>query len=222
MRRLALGAGAVGLVIWAALAAWPWFTRTRTPYTGTPSVTPYAKITPVRLRPRSRACLNQVALERTTRRVVINTPAMRATGPRLRITLSAPGYRGAATIPAGYGGLTGLIALIPGPPRSLLARVCVLNAGHRSVSLVGSAEQRTISRPTTTVDGHLIRTRLTMTLVENRDSSIRTRLGSVLRHAAAFKPFPFGRIGLILVVLLIVAGVPLGAGAALWDALRGD
>jgi len=213
---------AVALLVWAALAAWPWFTRTRTPFTGTPSVSPFSKVSPVRLGAGSRACLSDVALEPTTRRVVLTTTEMRGTGGPLRVTLAAPGFHAGGTIAAGFGRLSSIVALVPAPPRSVLATLCVANTGRRTVALVGSAERRTLSRPATSVDGRPRRTQLTVSLVENRDASIRQRLGAVLRHVSAFRPFPFNRIGLALVALLVIVTVPIGVALALWRALDED
>jgi hypothetical protein len=119
-------------------------------------------------------------------------------------------------VPRGYSGIGALTGVIPAPPRSVLARVCVRNAGPGAVPLEATTEGRVMPRPVTTVKGRPLPQRMTLLLTEGHDRSLISRRGQVLDRIAAFKPWWIGRGSLVLLGLLLLAGVPALAVAALW------
>ncbi len=216
MRRAIVAAAGVAMAAALLAVGVPWATRDRMAVTGTPTPPPFAAVTPVRLEPGQRACQAQAALSPRTRAVVTASGGLRGGGPPLRVEIEAPGYRATGRIAPGYGGGVTLSAEVPAPPASVLARICVVNAGDRPVPLQGSTEPRMHPRPQTTVDGRPVQAKMTLLLTEGRDRSLASRPGPILDRIAAFKPWWIGRGSLAVLGALVVLGVPLLVLRALW------
>jgi hypothetical protein len=221
MSRLAAAGAALAFLLAAILWGVPYLTHDRTAYTGTPTPPAFAEITPVALKPGRAACQDGVALESATRVVRVLASKQRV-GVPLRVTASGDGWRAEGRSPRDYGGTDPIDTTIAAPPRSLLARVCVENAGRRTVRLQGTVEARVQPRPLTTVDGKLVQPRMTLILLEERPASITDRAGAILAHVSAFKPPIVGSVSVALLLALLLAGVPAAAVYALWRSLRDD
>ena len=225
MRRTLIVAvvGAVVLVLGTIVLVVPWQGKDRDPVTGTPVASAFSTVTPLPLSPRATACLTDVALDVGTSTAVLSTaPKSPRSGPPLRVTATGPGYRSTGMVAPGYGAEVGITAPLRTPARSLLVRLCVRNVGTRTVLLGGSRELRTTSRPQLSVNGRQDRTQLGLRLSGSRPRTVGGDLGTVLRHVAAFKPWPFHRLLLGLLLVLVIAGVPVGVWLAMTSAARLD
>ncbi len=201
-----------GVLILAALLAWgvPWLTKARTDTTATPTPPPFAAIAPVVLKPGAQACASNVALSTDTRVAVVLSAKFAGTGPPLRVTASARGYRGEGAIEGGYHGLESLPATIPAPPRDAIGTICVENRGRRAAQLQGTTEGRIQNRSETRVDGEVVPEKLTLLLTTGQSPALVDRIGQTFDRIAAFKPPIVGSFSLALLALLVVVGVPAG------------
>jgi hypothetical protein len=219
---LVAAAGAL-LVFLVAAVAWgiPYLQRDREAYSGTPTPPPYERVTPIALQPGDEACTSSVALETST--TVVRLLAAKATVPDvpLRVTVRAPGYRGAG-VDADYAGTDPIDVTIPAPPESVLATICVRNTGDHIARLQGTVEPRIQSRPRTTLDGEEIEPRMSVLLLEGAPQSIADRPGDIVRHVAAFEPGIIGKVSLWVLAVLVLLGVPAGVAYAVGRSLRDD
>lgn len=213
---------ALAFLVVGVVVGVPFLTREREAHTGTPTPPPFAAITPIVLAPGETACEDRVAVEPATA-VVRVLASQQPAGVPLKVTATGEGWRATGTSGDDYAGYDPIdTAIEPAPPASLLATVCVENAGERRVRLQGTTEPRVQARPVTTVDGEVVEPRMSMILLESAPASIADRPGTILEHAAAFKPPLFGSVTIALLLVLALLGVPAAVVFALGRALRED
>jgi hypothetical protein len=219
----ALGVG-LGLLI--AGLAWfvPYFTREREAVSGVPVPPPFFVQESVNLKPRSEACLSEVAMDTDADFAELNVLAGKRAGARLAVAFEGRGYRETATVPAGYRPPTAVRAPLDPPDRSVIGTLCIRNTGERRVALLGTSDPRTVvARPTTQVDGQEVVTDVSVRFVSADSGSVLERLGELMTRVASFKPGVFGAPALLWLMLVLVAvGIPTAASYALLSSFRGS
>ena len=215
MKRYAV-VGAVLLLV----AAWVWFR----PFLGTPRTTTAStpstlteRSVPLRVAPGSRLCLNRVAFDARTRQALVKV--MTRGGPPQPLVVTAPQTR---TILRRYsdGGEVG--AQLTPPARSRLGTICFENSGRRPVWMAGSDDPRRQFRGTTTIDDDAPPAELSLELFERRPERLRSRPAEILDWMALWRPALFAEPVLWVLLVLVVAGVPVGVLWAFASSVRDE
>jgi hypothetical protein len=221
MRRAAVIVAVVVIVAGLAVTAPDYLTRRRDYVAVTPQAPPLVPPASISVPGHNAACMNLVALDRHSEQARF---AARTRGPRampLELTLTGPGYRAQARIPARYAdGQTLRVAVRP-PRRSLVAIACVRNLGRDLVSLAAVID-RSRSRSSVNVNGVPTPAGFVLTFYERRPTSILSRLGTSLHRMTVLRPGVVGPATLWLLLVLFVVGVPAAAVWAFARALRAD
>ncbi|HEY3190355.1 MAG TPA: hypothetical protein VGJ70_22885, partial [Solirubrobacteraceae bacterium] len=226
-RRDAAVVVAIGLAVVAigVLVEWrPFLTEKRAVVTATPSLSGLFNRTDVPVGPGQRACISPVPISHTTATAQLALTTLTSPRPQPLVIIAEGdgGYRSravATSYPVGPASVFG-VAIRP-PRRDVVGRVCVRNAGRRRIALTGTAEQRSLTQATTTVDGRRQPADVALTFLEAEPRSLLERTGTVLDRAAAFTGVVPAWLLWPLVVLLAV-GVPLAVFWGLYAALRAD
>jgi hypothetical protein len=219
------------LALWAAVLVLiaatvdvfiPYLTRERETVSGVAVPPPFAVQENIRLAPKAEVCLDEVALDVDSRIAEITVISEARSGPPLRLSAAAAGYRATGEIDGGYGAPQTLQVPIEPPRRSLLAEVCVANRGARKVDLLGAHEPRTASRPIARVDGQEVPPDLTLRFLADESGSVVERLGSLIDRMSAFHPPVLEKPMLWLVLGLLLLVLPAAAIYALVSSFRAD
>ncbi|MBA3328848.1 MAG: hypothetical protein H0T43_11165, partial [Solirubrobacterales bacterium] len=131
-------------------------------------------------------------------------------------------FKGRPTTTGAYRGETVLRTPIDAPARSLLGRLCVVNAGRVGVDLLGTIEPRTQTVSQTTVDGAETPVDPQLTLYEREGRRLISRLPDVLERMATFKGAFVAPWVLWILAALTFAGVPAAIVVTIRVALRED
>jgi hypothetical protein len=212
---------ALGVVLVVAVAVFaPRLTSREISY-GTPVPQPVAQLSLFPVPRRAAACLDQVAVEPGIQVAVFGVDPSGKPGPRLRFSIRSGSYEREEDIAGGYG--TGQVTVpFAGPPRPELMTVCVRNLGGREVSLVGTNEPRTLSRPRMTIAGKAAVGEFSLAFASAEKRSAFALIGPVARRISAFKPVwvqPWVVAFLLAAVLAGAFAVPL---LVLWRAFAAD
>ncbi len=218
MGRWALGAAIAVLALATIAKIGPWVTAERGAPAVTPSLGGLSANNPLRVEPGHLVCVAPVPLTGQARIVQLNVHAPRRAQP-LRASVTAPGYRGTARIPADYpvGYETGVYGtLSQPPPGDVEGRVCIRNVGERAVELAGTQEPRSQVLAQTTLDGRPAGTSIALSL-HGEPASALSRVGTIVDRAAALTGLlPVASVWILLVLAAI--GIPV---AAVWTITRG-
>jgi hypothetical protein len=215
----------LGVVILAVVAG-VWFVpsldRSRPEIASTPTVRPFATQVRVNVAPGARACVGDAIFEPVAQSALVQVDTRGRPGPPLRVTATAPGYSAGGSVAGGYpDGAAVLLPLSAAAPREIAGgALCIVNGGRHLIGLVGPGDLRSISGAPVTVEGRPGQRQFSVTLMSRSSPSIASRAGRVLQRASAFRPV--GRGVLWPLAILVVAGVPLLALAALARALAAD
>jgi hypothetical protein len=226
-RRGAAVAVAIGLAVVAIgiVVEWrPFLTEKRAVVTATPSLSGLFNRTDVPVGPRQRACISPVPISHTTGTVQLALTTLRSPRPQpLVVTAEGDGGYHSRTVADSYpiGPASVFAVPIRRPDRDVVGRVCVRNAGRHRIALTGTAEQRSLTPATTTVDGRRQPADVALTLLEAEQRSLLERMGTVLDRASEFTGVVPAWLLWPLVVLL-AAGVPVAIFWGLYAALRAD
>jgi hypothetical protein len=218
---LALGVG-LGLLI--ACLAWfvPYLTREREAVSGVPVPPPFFVQEQVNLKPRSEACLSEVAVDTDADFAEFTVLTGKRPGARLAVAFEGQGYRETATVPAGYTPPTVVRAPLDPPDRSVIGTLCIRNTGERRVALLGTSDARTVvARPTTQVDGEEVVPDVSVRFLSAESGSVLERLGEMMTRLASFNPGLLGAPALLwLLLVLVVVGIPTAAIYAVLSSFR--
>jgi hypothetical protein len=202
-----------GLVVLAcAFAYWfiPATTNDRAVRTGTPVPVARGEAVPVRVPAAGRACMTDVGLTARTDLVVLNVATRGRRPSPLVLEAAAPGYRASARFPRYEDGKD--VAVRLAHPRSdVVAELCVVNTGERSVWLRGTTEPQTAGRSETRVDGELQGVDVSMVLLHGEPASLTDEAGDLMSVMTTWKPGFVWTPLLWILLALVVVGVPLGA-----------
>jgi hypothetical protein len=200
-------AGAAVLAVVVGAAFIPFLTRERVVHAGTPTPPPLFERSPLSLGARDVACVRDFVLpsDAEVLRVIPLTDG-RPPAP-LRITLRATGYRFTTTV-RDYGDGVALDVRTRPPARALPAVACLRNTGPGRVALVATTEARSSSRATTLVNDRPVAEDVALLFLERQPASVLSRLGDVMRRAAAFRPSPIGAWTFWTLAALVIVGIP--------------
>src|SRR4051812_23190618 len=214
-RWIALPAAAVLLI--AAALFLPSLLRDRELVASTPSPRPLFEVTPVALAPNQPLCISDVTIPPDARQVRFQVITGGAPGPAIEVALRAAGYSQAVTVPAGYADETTVAPAIAPPASARLGEVCLTQRGTTAISLTGTLEERTQSRPAGRIDGRPVRADTYLAFYEARNGSPLAHAGDIIDRMSAFRPAIVGRWLLWVLAALVVVGVP---GGLLWALQR--
>jgi hypothetical protein len=209
--------------LWFAWKGEPFLKRSPPEVYSTPTIQPTGPgdLGNVVVKRNGRACLDQLDFGPGARYALVTALTDQPTGP-LRFEARAPGYAADAVAPAGAGSNQQII--VPLKPASREVRggtLCIINEGRHKVGFYGvSANNHQGTPPQTTVDGKLSDLDLSLTLLTSPSKSLKSRLGTIFDHMAAFNPLSGWTVWLLFLLALI--GVPVALGAALGRALVED
>jgi hypothetical protein len=208
---LALG-GALLVLAVAALAVFvPYLAREREAVAGVPVPPPFAVEENIRLAPDQEVCLDAVAIDVDSEIAELAVMSKAKSGPPLRVSAEAPGYRAAGEVYGGYRSPATIHVPLEPPRRSLLAEFCVANRGNRKLDLLGAHEPRTMSRVIARVDGTDIPQDLTLRFLSRDSGSVLARLDSLVERMSAFHPPVLEKPVLWLLLALLVLVLPAAA-----------
>jgi hypothetical protein len=164
----------------------------------------------------ARACMNLVALDERSEEARIHTAAKGRAVP-LEITIRGEdGYFARGRARADYRPGDVVALAVDPPPESLVATLCVHNAGERSTWL-DAVQDRRRSRSTVLVDGAPATVSFVIQFAEREPASVFERLPDSVRRMSVLRPSVVSDLTLWLVLVLFVAGVPI---VALWSFAR--
>jgi hypothetical protein len=172
---------------------------------------------------RQRACMSAITIPSQARvaQLELRQAASARGGPVLDLLLSGPDYEARETLPSEQA--EGPVQVpIRAPRRTLIGSVCLINRGHATAVLVGSAESRSRSRSTLTIAGRRTAGNIALTFLGARRRSRLARLGEAFEHASHLTDdlLPAWLIWVLAVATLLA--VPIATVAVVRRALLED
>ena len=218
MRRasvFAIGAFALALALFAVFSVRPWLNLKRDFPAAVPNPPPLDVTELILVNPRQHMCMSDIALDPHGDQARFKVGTYHSPGPPLLMTIRGAGYSVRAPIAAGFADNSTLQVPVRRPPRAELVEVCISNLGHKRIALYSSSG-RSKSRALVSVDGKSQDSVPMFALYESKPVSIGARIGVTLSRIATFRG-PFSHDWIVwALALLLVFGVPLALGAALW------
>ncbi len=218
----------VGVLLGVALLpVLSYLTESREVIASTPSA--YTGITvPIGLPAHSEACADEILFDTNARIARFGATAPEgAAAPALQVVARGnqqgdyrSDYRSDVRVKGGWVGTRQLDVPLEPPASAAFGTFCVRNLGDGSIDLVGSENGRAYSRPTVRLNGDALAVDLQLRLLEAGRSSLLSRAGEIMRHAATLKPFGAGWWWLL--TLAVVTLAPLGIALAIRSALTAD
>jgi hypothetical protein len=184
----------------------------------TPSPRPVFKITPLVVPEGDRLCIDDVTIPRDARQIRFQVTTGGRPGPALDVALRARGYSAGVHVAGGYADNALVVEPMRAPGADVLGRVCIRADGR--IALVGTTEERTLSRPQGSVAGHRVDPDAFLAFYEDRHGSAIRRTPAIIDRMAAFRPGIVGSWLLWPLLALTAIGVPLGVVWAVLKAAR--
>jgi hypothetical protein len=212
-RRAALVAGAVAALVVVGVLVVPFATRSRVLPASVPQPSPLLRTAVVVLPAQQSACVRRAAMDQHSEQLALRISTRGRRPVPLSLSISGPGYRAAATLPASYRD-NDVVAMPLAPPDGpSRVTICLRNDGRSPVDLYATDEARTKTRVVTTVGGRRTRANPVLTFSEREPASLATRMETSAHRVATFRP---GGPWLVwLAVALTVVAVPAALVAAL-------
>ena len=211
---------ALGIDRWWA----PWATTEREVVAATPALGGLFQRKIVDVMPGSTACIGnlRVAPEMRQARLRLSTGGPPAIP--IRVELRAGAHRSSDRL-SRYPTGTDYVATfdLEPPPEATQGELCVVNEhrGDEWVGLVGTDEGRSQTIATLQLDGREVEaTDVELTFLTGERSSLLSRTGEVLRHASALTGGAVPPWLAWVLLVLVAAGLPLGALTAFWLTAR--
>jgi len=200
----------------AALRA-PSLLRERELVAATPSPRPLFDVTPVELPAGKELCIADVTIPGSAEELRLQVATLSGPGPALAVRLRAPGYEERLTVPGGYPDGALIAAPVAPPPATALGSVCVAHAGTAPITLTGTTEERTRSRPRGTLAGAPVEPDAYLAFYERERGSAPGHIVDIVDRMSAFRPAIVGPWLIWPLLAVAVVGVP---GGVLWAVLR--
>ena len=214
MRRAALITYVVALAIFGVFAI-PFLTRERDQPAAVPNPPALKRIALDQVHSGGTICISDIAIEQHSQIARFQVGTFGRPGPPLDLVITGPGYRAAAHARGGYAdNATQSLPVVP-PRDDVLVRACIHNRGSDKIALY-AANDSARSRAQVTIDGRPVRATPALAFYEARDRSIGERVPVTVERISTFRG-PLGHEWFVwLVLILFVAGLPLGIGYVLW------
>jgi hypothetical protein len=196
----------------------PFLTKEREVVAAIPSPRPVFEVSLVDVPPGEKLCIADVTIPGDARQLRFHVLTRERRGPALDVTLRAHGYDERLTVAGGYPESTLISAPMNPPAAASLGDVCLRQRGSAPIELVGSQEERTKSRPESSVGATVQDADTYLAFYANGRATALDRAGAIVDHMSAFRPAVVGPWLLWPLLVLVVLGVP---GGVLWAALRG-
>jgi hypothetical protein len=215
MRRTALIAFLLGLAAILVFELVPWLGRKRDFPAEIPNP-PALQVLALDVVPAGkRLCMREIAIERHARQVRFQVGTYFKPGPPLLLEITAPGYRSASRVAAGYPDNARLSLPVKPPPRDTLVTACFTNLGRRKIAFY-AATDRAVSRAQVTLGGKPVEGSPAFGFWEGRSVSIADRADVTVERMATFRGF-LGHAWLLWALLVMfVLGMPAALAVALW------
>ena len=185
------------------------------------SVTRLSSIIDFRVAGHEAACVASVTVPPDSQIVdfdIYQVNPSKAGGPPMVLTLDGAGYHTSVRLDAGWPGGLARLPMTP-PKRAVIATACFPDLGRARIALAGTAEDRTMGRPSVIVAGRPTPGGIAITFQESARNSYLYDLGAIMRHASNLTGglLPVSLVWAI--ALLTLFGVPLAFVGVLWSAL---
>jgi hypothetical protein len=197
----------------------PYLDESRRTLVEVPQPAPLFSVSLVELLPHEQGCADEIGLLPGKQVAEMRIGTYGKPASPLLVTLTAPGYREAVPVAPTYADNGLLDVPFSGPAKVLEGSFCVANRGRFPVALYASAD-RTKSRSTTTVDGHLWPSNFDLAFYSAKRRSLLDILPAIVRRLRLFHAHV--GLGLLWVLLvLMVIGVPAAVIAVVMSTSRG-
>jgi hypothetical protein len=219
-RRVAAIVALAVVVIGAGLAFIPHLAAKHPVVVSTPSLQGQQSIKEVKLARGQRACIAPLPLDPQVHEVQMVLHARGSTPTPIAVDLTGAGYTGTARFDGYQVGPSTLVAarLDRAPTSSSDGTLCLRNLGRHSVGLVGTDEPNSLGLPATKVDDKTVgELDPAVTFLSGEQRSTLQRLSTIFDRAAGFTGVVPGALMWPL-ALLVLLGIPIAAGAALYRA----
>jgi hypothetical protein len=213
-RRIAVATFAIALAAFA-IAAIPFLTHDRDQPAAVPNPPPLKRVALDQVDPGGTLCMSEIAIEQRSQVARFQVGTFGKPGPPLDVVITGAGYRAVAHARGGYADNATQSLPIAPPRDDLLVRACIRNQGNDKIALY-AANDSSRSRARVTVDGTSVRATPALAFYEARERSIAERVPLTVERMSTFRGL-LGHEPLIwFVLILFVAGLPLGIGVVLW------
>lgn len=204
--RAATIAALVTLLLIFGAVMLPWLRAPRTVIASTPSLNGLVSAKEAPLAAGAKVCVDPAPLTPEARSATFTVSTREP--QRLRVRVTAPGYRAVGAIPPTYPagfGVPVTARLSAPPPRIARGIVCLINIGAKPIGVVGTDEPRSLVPARSLSGGKELPIDVGLTLYGD-DRSILTRFDDLVERAGAFAGLPAAVAW--LVALLTIVGVP--------------
>jgi hypothetical protein len=210
----------VALVVAVVVLTVRWADKDRPFVVSVPQSAPLAFTPVVPVTPDREVCLSDVTIVPDGKVAAVRVGTRRKPGVPVTATLSGPGgYREAKSIPGDWKDNDLLAFEFDPPSRPAHGSFCLRNDGERTID-VYAANDQTESISQTRVDGRRQRRNIQLSFYEKTPSTLRRHAGDIAEALSVFRPGVVGPGVIWLLFALVVAGLPLGLGFAMWRAVR--
>jgi len=135
----------------------------------------------------------------------------------LELRIDGPGVHVARRVAPTYADNQIVTVPVPTPHAPTVVRVCLRDLGRRPVGFY-AANDRTVGRTHTSIDGRSPGPAIFLAFWERRPASLWDRLGVTMQRASVFRPGFVGPWLLWPLLVLFFIGVPAGTAWAIWRA----
>jgi hypothetical protein len=221
MRRIAVGAAVVVLVLGALFVVRPFIAAERDMPAEIPSPASLERTDLVPLTHGAPVCFGNAVADHRSEQVRFKIYSPHGPAPALSVHVAGPGYDYTAKIPPGTPDNTLVQAPIPAPPANVPVRVCIRSAGRPPIALFASSD-RTRSRSMATVDGKRTIKSVWFSFYEPAPRAITERLPDTIQRMTVFRPHYVTQGVLWVLAVLFLVGMPIAVIWAYARALRDD
>jgi hypothetical protein len=211
-RLLTVAGAAIVLVVLSLTLVIPYLDQGRRVATEIPQPAPLLSVSLVEVLPNRSGCADEIGLLPGKQVAEMRIGTFGQPASPLLLTLLAPGYREAVSVPPTYINNALLDVPFTGPAKVLEGSVCVTNRGRFPVALYAAAD-RTKSRSTTTANGQLSSPNFDLAFYAAHQESLLGQASTIVRRLRLFHAH-VGQGLLWLLAVLFAIGVPLGSVAA--------
>jgi hypothetical protein len=221
MRRAAVASAVVVLVLGALFIVRPFAATQRDAAAEIVSPASLAQTDVVELRRGHPVCFDRAVIEQHSELIRFKVSSPNGPAPEIDVHIKGGVYDYTAKVPPGTQDGTLLAMPVPAAPTDIPVRVCLRNRGEPAIGLFASND-RTRSRSVATIDGESTGKSVWFGFYELTPKAITERLSATIARMTVFRPGYVTAGVLWGLLVLLVAGVPIGVVWAYQRALRED
>lgn len=221
MRRAAVWGAVVVLVLGALFVVRPFLAQQRDAAASIPSPSSLRQTDAVALAPGHPVCFDHAVIERHSELIRFKIISPRGPAPEIDVHLAGGPYDYTAKVPPGQPDGALIATPVPAAPTDIPVRVCFRNRGRDAIALFASND-RTRSRSIAEIDGEPTGKSVWFGFYELTPKAIPERLSATIDRMTVFRPGYVTRPLLWALLVLLVAGLPIGVVWAYQRALRDD